>query len=283
MKENILPKQNKRGVTLIALVVTIVVLLILAAVSIQMLGGENGIILQSKNAKELTRYSNVKEAYELWQVEHSAESNSKSKKEFIEDLGPNGTMKYLTEEEVKEIYDTGKITIADKTIMFFAKLDTLTFESNEITIIKNGTTKLNILEDVEGVELRWSNSNAENVSINNGELRGIQNGQATITCSVIDDENLKAQCNVNVVDASEIYGEVDGIKLIFKEINQENLIDKVEYIYNENEITVYNFEVQDNHNYFVSENSILVHNPPTPTTCSIETGTTFRGNVYEIE
>ena len=45
-------KEQKDGITLIALVVTIVVLLILAGVSILMLTGENGIITQSSKAKE---------------------------------------------------------------------------------------------------------------------------------------------------------------------------------------------------------------------------------------
>ena len=44
--------KNTKAITLIALVVTIVVLLILAAVSISMLGGENGIITQAINAKK---------------------------------------------------------------------------------------------------------------------------------------------------------------------------------------------------------------------------------------
>ena len=44
--------KSKNGITLIALVVTIVVLLILAAVSISMLQGENGIINNAQEAKE---------------------------------------------------------------------------------------------------------------------------------------------------------------------------------------------------------------------------------------
>ena len=44
--------KSEKGITLIALVVTIVVLLILAAVSISMLGGENGIITKAIEAKE---------------------------------------------------------------------------------------------------------------------------------------------------------------------------------------------------------------------------------------
>lgn len=47
-------KNNKNGITLIALVLTIIVLLILAGVSIAMLSGENGILKQATNAKEMT-------------------------------------------------------------------------------------------------------------------------------------------------------------------------------------------------------------------------------------
>ena len=46
--------KNNKGITLIALVITIIVLLILAGVSIAMLTGENGILTQSTRAKEDT-------------------------------------------------------------------------------------------------------------------------------------------------------------------------------------------------------------------------------------
>ena len=55
-------KFESRGITLIALVVTIVVLLILASVSIAMLTGENGVITQATKAKEQTIIGREKEA-----------------------------------------------------------------------------------------------------------------------------------------------------------------------------------------------------------------------------
>ena len=57
--------KNTRGITLIALVVTIVVLLILAAVSISMLGGENGIITQAQESKDKTEQAKVQEIVNL--------------------------------------------------------------------------------------------------------------------------------------------------------------------------------------------------------------------------
>ena len=67
MKEKIALKKvlKEKGVTLVALVVTIVVLLILAGVSIAMLSGDNGLITQTKNASEEWKIAQDKEQLEL--------------------------------------------------------------------------------------------------------------------------------------------------------------------------------------------------------------------------
>ena len=57
--------KNTKGITLIALVVTIIILLILAGVSIAMLTGNNGVLTQGKRAKEETEIAEEKEAISL--------------------------------------------------------------------------------------------------------------------------------------------------------------------------------------------------------------------------
>ena len=57
--------KEKRGITLIALVITIIVLLILAGVSISMLTGDNGIITQAQKAKEKTEEAKIREEQQL--------------------------------------------------------------------------------------------------------------------------------------------------------------------------------------------------------------------------
>ena len=57
--------KNTKGITLIALVVTIVVLLILAAISINMLKGENGIISKATEAREKNKYASAKEKVDM--------------------------------------------------------------------------------------------------------------------------------------------------------------------------------------------------------------------------
>ena len=57
--------ENKRGITLVALVVTVVVLLILAAISISVLRGDNGIIGNAGEAKEDTEIAEEKEMVQV--------------------------------------------------------------------------------------------------------------------------------------------------------------------------------------------------------------------------
>lgn len=52
---------NNKGITLIALVITIIVLLILAGVSIAMLTGDNGILTQANKAKDDTAKAEIAE------------------------------------------------------------------------------------------------------------------------------------------------------------------------------------------------------------------------------
>ena len=58
-------KINAKGITLIALVITIVVLLILAGVTIATLTGENGILTRANDASRETEIASVKEQAQL--------------------------------------------------------------------------------------------------------------------------------------------------------------------------------------------------------------------------
>jgi len=57
--------KNQKGITLIALVITIIVLLILAGVSIAMLTGENGILTQANSSKSETNKAEATEKISL--------------------------------------------------------------------------------------------------------------------------------------------------------------------------------------------------------------------------
>ena len=57
--------KNQKGITLIALVITIIVLLILAGVSIAMLTGENSILVKAKSAGVESDKANLEESIKL--------------------------------------------------------------------------------------------------------------------------------------------------------------------------------------------------------------------------
>ena len=70
-------KKSKRmsGITLIALVITIIVLLILAGVTVATLTGDNGILTKASSAKIQTAVGTVKEALLLEQANKTIEGS----------------------------------------------------------------------------------------------------------------------------------------------------------------------------------------------------------------
>ncbi len=64
-EKNIIIPNNKKGITLIALVVTIIILIILSGVSINLVLGENGIVTIAKRVKENTELAKVEEETRL--------------------------------------------------------------------------------------------------------------------------------------------------------------------------------------------------------------------------
>ena len=91
-------KENMKGITLIALVITIIVLLILAGVSISMLTGDNGIITQAQRAKELTEASSEEEYIQLLVIGYNID-----KKAYGEELK---NVEFNTVENTTSIMDT---------------------------------------------------------------------------------------------------------------------------------------------------------------------------------
>ena len=68
------PAHPERGITLIALVITIIVLLILAGVTIAMVLGPNGIINRAKESKNTTEQASQNEQTDLAELQNKMES-----------------------------------------------------------------------------------------------------------------------------------------------------------------------------------------------------------------
>ena len=85
--------KEKKGITLIALVITIIVLLILAGVTIATLTGDNGILTQTTKAKEESEKAEIIEQIQLDIADKQIENlGSIDEDEFYEILGKYGTV-----------------------------------------------------------------------------------------------------------------------------------------------------------------------------------------------
>ena len=98
---------KQKGITLIALVITIIVLLILAGVSIATLTGENGLLKQATNSKEETIKAQLKEEIELAitaiQAEELPKGNQVTLKSLAGENGQEGQLESAEELKVGNI------------------------------------------------------------------------------------------------------------------------------------------------------------------------------------
>lgn len=111
--------ESNRGITLIALVITIIVLLILAGISISMLSGDNGILNKAVQAKDATRGGEVQETVTLAAANNTGVDyiggTKQTRAEVIAQLHRDGK---LTDSEVATLEENDVITIGGITIDF---------------------------------------------------------------------------------------------------------------------------------------------------------------------
>ena len=118
MENSNLVKNTNNGITLIALVITIIVLLILAGVTIATLMGDNGILTKANDAKRETELAEVKEKAQLdiasWVAdkmekrEDSTVNTPDMVKSILDTANPDTSNRYY-----KDVTDEGVVTPND--------------------------------------------------------------------------------------------------------------------------------------------------------------------------
>ena len=88
--------KSKKGITLVALVVTIVVLLILAGVSINAVLGDNGIIKKANQAASVTKEAEVKEAINRTILEFYLTNDYETLEDFLKAKAEDGSIDSVT-------------------------------------------------------------------------------------------------------------------------------------------------------------------------------------------
>ena len=148
--------KSNSAITLIALIITIIVLLILAGVTLSMVMGESGIFSKANNASEQTKISNAKEIIRMQVLENEAyKSINDSKAKSDEDLQVDVETK-LTEEGYK--IENGKITIGSTEINIAEEIaNASSGETNKITIADGDNTQGTEPKTIDGEKATYIN------------------------------------------------------------------------------------------------------------------------------
>ena len=108
--------KEMKGITLIALVITIVVLMILAGVSINIVLGDDGIIKKAKEAAETTRRASAEEEMNRLVLEYQLASKDETLESFLQEKVTEGRIDGVTDNGDGTITITKKVEGKDYTI-----------------------------------------------------------------------------------------------------------------------------------------------------------------------
>ena len=146
--------KNKKGITLIALVVTIVVLLILAGVTISLLLDENGIIAKSKDARTETRVSQIEDEVGMWKQHNFINKESNQAQENADTMLANLiSRKLLTEDEIDRNQELITIKKKDGTIVKEISYSSVTINISKTSVpaTEKASGVLLIVDSVDGL------------------------------------------------------------------------------------------------------------------------------------
>ena len=162
-------KENK-GITLVALTVTIIVLIILSGVSVAMLVGENGLITRARESKFKTELSGLKEELEEFKLSKIMENENFQESSLTSGVG---LLKYNTKKEsengdISSIIPSIKENQKSKIDIIKGKMYYITKDENETKWLSEIGIEANPF-DIENGELKSANSNS-NLVDENGTL-----------------------------------------------------------------------------------------------------------------
>ena len=194
-------KKNARGITLIALVITIIVLLILAGVTINALSGENGILKRATQVKSKTGRANALEQINLAIITARTEGLGQVDKTVLRDEITKAGMTVKTDGD-----DLPWEVVSDK-YLFRINEDYTVEEISGIGLSKkelklfNGQSETITATLTEGVTgtITWESADKNVATVENGKITAVgTTGSTTITAKVEGTE-YEATCKVSIV------------------------------------------------------------------------------------
>ena len=257
-----LGKTNK-GITLIALVITIIVLLILAGVTIATLTGDNGILTKATAAKEETRAAEVEERVNLWKSEKEASNYTngtvKEDDELLEEMKKDGivfeeeidrenktitigqrVINYGTEESLTNIYvalyNDGTLVFSNKNDFEESKI----LENGNFGNIKDEHYELEITEEGPNMEKLppWLKLMIEGTTISGIDFASeiVPNndniGNIFIGLDVTEIGNIENLNTSNVTKMSNVFAFCQGSDIDFGKLDLSNVTDMSNMFWN---------------------------------------------------
>ena len=199
MKQNLKERVNgKNGITLIALVITIIVLLILAGVTIATLTGDNGILTKAQNAKEKNAQKTVEEQINLAVQASKINEGLVIDKDILEqELTNNGIE--ITKSENDELPWTVKkdgyvYTISENGEV--KEKEGIAITTGDIEILKGST---------EGKKV-----SAQILSGETGTIKWEHTGNITLSATEGNEVTVNVNSNANAGDIATITARIDG-------------------------------------------------------------------------
>ena len=194
-------KKNARGITLIALVITIIVLLILAGITINALSGENGILKRATQAKSKTGRANALEQINLAIITARTEGLGQVDKTVLRNEITKAGMTVKTDGD-----DLPYEVVSDK-YLFRINEDYTVEEISGIGLSKkelklfsgeSETITATLTEGVTGT-ITWESADKNVATVENGKITAVgTTGSTTITAKVEGTE-YEATCKVSIV------------------------------------------------------------------------------------
>ncbi len=199
MKQNLKERVNgKNGITLIALVITIIVLLILAGVTIATLTGDNGILTKAQNAKEKNAQKTVEEQINLAVQASKINEGLVIDKDILEqELTNNGIE--ITKSENDELPWTVKkdgyvYTISENGEV--KEKEGIAITTGDIEILKGST--------------KGKKVSAQILSGETGTIKWEHTGNITLSATEGNEVTVNVNSNANAGDIATITARIDG-------------------------------------------------------------------------
>ena len=194
-------RKNARGITLIALVITIIVLLILVGITINALSGENGILKRATQAKSKTGRANALEQINLAIITARTEGLGQVDKTVLRNEITKAGMTVKTDGD-----DLPYEVVSDK-YLFRINEDYTVEEISGIGLSKkelklfsgeSETITATLTEGVTGT-ITWESADKNVATVENGKITAVgTTGSTTITAKVEGTE-YEAICKVSII------------------------------------------------------------------------------------